>query len=125
MELTDLLRLAAGLALAIVAAVVIWRIVARRSRLPSHTPESLQQVAQARYEPDEQPASLISEQIEEMVRAELAQHPDLSGVSLDFGTADDGSLEIWFQGDRYPDPSQLPDERVRGAIQRAVERFNR
>lgn len=125
MQLTDNLGLAAGLALAIVAAVVVWRIRARRRRLPSHTPESLKQVAQARYEPEEEHASLISEQIEEMVRAELAQHADLRGVSLDFGTAEDGSLEIWFQDKRYSDLSQLPDARVRAAIEQAVEKFNR
>lgn len=125
MQLSDILGVAAGLALGIVAALVAWRIKARRTRLSSDTPESLQRVAQARYDPDEKPAALVSEQIEEMVRTDLAQHPDLSDVSLDFGTAADGTLEIWYGGQRYSDPAQIPEERVRSAIQRAVETFNR
>lgn len=88
-------------------------------------PDSLRQVSQARIEGDEKPASLISEQIEEMVRAELAQHTDLAGAELDFGTGPDGSLEIWFNGQQYASADLIPDQRVRSAITRAVETFNR
>lgn len=118
-------RLVIGLGIVILIALVVWRMRTRRGQLPEQMPESLQQVAEARLDPDEQAASLISEQIEEMVRKELAQHTDLAGRSLDFGTAADGSLEIWFDGQRYAEPAQIPDQRVRSAIERAVATFNR
>lgn len=125
MDTTTALGLALGLGLVIVIALIIWRTQARRSNLPDQMPESLEQVADARLEPDEAAASLVSEQIEEMVRKELAQHADLADRSPDFGTAADGSLEIWFDGQRYSEPAQVPDQRVRSAIERAVQTFNR
>ncbi len=125
MELSNLIGIAAGTALVIAIALVIWRASAGRQRLPSEMPDSLRQVSQARIDPDELPASLISEQIEEMVRAELAKHVDIAPASLDFATAADGSLEVWYDGQRYADPQQIDDERVRSAIVRAVEAFNR
>lgn len=125
MDLTSGLGLALGLGVIIVIALIAWRMAAGRSKPASGMPESLQQVSQARIEGDEKPASLISEQIEEMVRTELAQYPDLSGAQLDFGTAPDGALEIWFDGQQYASADLVPDERVRSAITRAVETFNR
>ncbi len=125
MDLTSGVGLAIGIGLAIVIALIVWRVLARRSSGSEAMPESLQQVSDARYEADEKPASLISEQIEEMLRTELAQHPDLASTELDFGTAANGSLEIWFGGQKYSSAELIPDERVRSAITRAVETFNR
>jgi hypothetical protein len=44
---------------------------------------------------------------------------------LDFGTAIDGSLEIWVDGERYNSVEEIPDERIRRAIAEAVEKYNR
>ncbi|MEE9514090.1 MAG: hypothetical protein V3V46_08425, partial [Anaerolineales bacterium] len=49
----------------------------------------------AHLEKGEEQASPISEQVEEMVRKRLAEYPDLTEQVVDFGTAEDGSLEIW------------------------------
>ena len=73
---------------------------------------------------DEEQASPISEQIEEMVRKRLAEYPDLAEQVVDFGTAVDGSLEIWIADKRYTSVDDIPDDRVREAISEAVKEFN-
>ena len=65
-----------------------------------------------------------SSEIEEMVKMDLAQYPDLSDVSLDFGTGEDEGLEIWIDGERYSGVSAVPDDRIRGSIEKAVNSFN-
>jgi hypothetical protein len=82
-------------------------------------------VSQARIDPGEQEASLVSEQIESMVQAELAAYPDLADAQLDFGSAADGSLVIWYQGQKYVGVDQVPEPRLRQAIERAVDAFNK
>ena len=69
-------------------------------------------------------ASVVSEQIEEMVKQKLAQYPDLSAVRLDFGTGSDEALVIWVGDQRYQEVDQIPDERIRQAISESVEAFN-
>lgn len=78
----------------------------------------------AHLEVGEEQASLISEQVEGMVRKRLAEYPDLAGQVVDFGTAADGSLEIWIADKRYTNVDDIPDARVRDAISEAVEAFN-
>jgi hypothetical protein len=53
-----------------------------------------------------------------------AINPDLAGQVVDFGTAEDGSLEIWIADKRYTNVDDIPDARVRDAISEAVEAFN-
>ena len=77
-----------------------------------------------RLEKGEKQASPISEQIEEMVRKRLAEYPDLAEQVVDFGTAEDGSLEIWIADKRYASADDVPDVRVRDAISEAVKEFN-
>jgi hypothetical protein len=97
----------------------------RRGRLSGGEPgPASAQIADARLDEGERPASLVSEQIEQMVRARLAEHPDLADVSLDFGAAGDGSIDIWVSGEQYDNPDDIPDERIREAIRAAVEAFN-
>ena len=78
----------------------------------------------AHLEKGEEQASLISEQIEEMVRKRLAEYPDLAEQVVDFGTAEDGSLEIWIADKLYASADDIPDVRVRDAISEAVKEFN-
>ena len=75
-------------------------------------------------EKGEEQASPISEQIEGMVQIRLAEYPDLAGQVVDFGTAADGSLEIWIADKRYTNVDDIPDSRMRDAISEAVEAFN-
>jgi hypothetical protein len=92
------------------------------------TPEwlsGMKSVAETEDEPGEFEASPISEQVEEMARQLLKSHSDLGEVDLDFGTAIDGSLEIWVNSERYSAIEEIPDERIRNAISEAVDKFNR
>jgi hypothetical protein len=81
-------------------------------------------LSDAVLEDGEEQASPISEQIEGMVQMRLAEYPDLAGQVVDFGTAEDGSLEIWIADKRYTNVDDIPDARVRDAISEAVEAFN-
>ncbi len=78
----------------------------------------------AHLDKGEEQASPISEQIEEMVRKQLAAFPDLAKQVVDFGSAADGSLEIWIADKRYTSVDDIPDARVREAISEAVKEFN-
>jgi len=86
---------------------------------------TLNRLGQARVEPGERAATLVAEQIEELVRRRLAQDASMANLALDFATAADGSLEIWVGGVLYRSSEEIPDERVRKAIAEAVEEFNR
>jgi len=99
----------------------------KRQKL-KETPEwlsGMKSVAETEDEPGEFEASPIGEQIEEMARQLLKLHTDLGEVNLDFGTAMDGSLEIWVNSERYSSIEEIPDERIRNAINEAVDKFNR
>lgn len=69
-------------------------------------------------------AAASSEAIEELANQTLAK-AGLAGIRVDFGTAHDGSLEIWIGEDRYMSVDSIPDERVRRAVAEAVASFNR
>ncbi|MGA9532501.1 MAG: hypothetical protein WBR18_07275 [Anaerolineales bacterium] len=116
-----------ALVVIIVVLLALWRINVRRQieKMPPATPPGMGAVRQAVIDPGEQEASLVSEQIESMVQAELAAYPELADAHLDFGTAADGSLVIWFQGEKYVGADQVPEPRLRQAIERAVETFNK
>ena len=128
MDLSKIVGLLVGLLIGIVILLVIWAIFVRRrtkeieeGELP---PESLDSVSEAKIDPDEQAASLVSEQIEEMVKQRLASYPDLAEVKLDFATGPDESLVVWVDNQSYSDIDQIPDDRIRSAIAEAVETFN-
>jgi hypothetical protein len=128
MDLSNVIAVLVGLLLGIVALLVIWVAVVRRrtaaieeSEIP---PESMDAVSEAKFEPNEKAASLVSEQIEEMVKQRLAAYPDLANVKLDFATGTDKSLEVWVNDQNYADIDQIPDDRIRSAISEAVESFN-
>lgn len=70
-------------------------------------------------------ASPVSEVIEDMVRARMASDPDLKGITLDFGTSDDGGLEIWLGDECYQGVDALPNSRLKGHIAAAVAEYNR
>jgi hypothetical protein len=75
-------------------------------------------------DPSERQASATSEAIEKLVNDALVK-AGLGGTQVDFGTAHDGSLEIWIGDQRYTSVEALPDPRIRQAVADAVAAFNR
>lgn len=126
MDLINLIGIVIALALAITLALILWGyMVRRRMQDLASQPKSLSSVAKAKLEEDEWIASLTSEHIEEDVKERLKQFPELAGVRLDFGSASDGSLQIRIDESTYTSVDDIPDARIRKAIEQAVEEFNR
>jgi hypothetical protein len=126
---TQIFLIIAGIFLVfILLALIIWRRGSRKRSVAQQDEAEIHArmagITDATLETGERQASMISEQIEEMVKMDLAQYPDLSDVSLDFGTGEDGGLEIWIDGERYSEVSTIPDDRIRRSIEKAVNSFN-
>jgi hypothetical protein len=126
---TQIFLIVAGIFLVfILLALIIWRRGSRKRSVAQQDEAEIHArmagITDATLETGERQASMISEQIEEMVKMDLAQYPDLSDVSLDFGTGEDGGLEIWLDGERYSEVSAVPDDRIRVSIEKAVNSFN-
>ncbi len=126
---TQIFLIVAGIFLVfILLALIIWRKGSRKRSAAQQDEAEIHArmagITDATLESGERQASMISEQIEEMVKMDLAQYPDLSDVSLDFGTGEGGGLEIWIDGERYSEVSAIPDDRIRGSIEKAVSSFN-
>jgi hypothetical protein len=73
----------------------------------------------------ERQASAAAEVLESIIQRRMAAEPALAGQRLDFGTAPDGSLEIWWNGQTYTGVDQVPDARVRDLIALATDEFNK
>ena len=74
---------------------------------------------------DELQAAPISEAVEDLVNQRLASLPGLAGTRVDFGTAADGSLEIWIGDQRYTSVDEIRDRRIRQAVADAVASYNK
>jgi hypothetical protein len=74
---------------------------------------------------EELQATPISEAVEDLVNQRLATIPDLAHTRLDFGSAADGSLEIWIGDSRYTSIEAIPDPRIRQAVREAVDAYNK
>jgi hypothetical protein len=106
--------------------LVVWTLIVRtRWGKKSGLGKDLEMVEDAKYEEGEKPASLVSEQIEERVKQILSAKGLTNGHEIDFGTAADGSLEIWVDGVAYVNVGDIPDTAIREAVGEAVEEFNR
>ncbi len=97
---------------------------AKAEDVPS-SPEWVQSVSQRVSDNVERIASPVSEEIEELVRVQLASRPELKGINLDFGTSADGGLEIWIDDELYEDVKSIKDDRIRRLIQEAVDTYNK
>ncbi len=73
----------------------------------------------------ERQASAAAEALQAIVRRRMEADPAFTGQSLDFGTAADGSLEIWVGGQLFGGVNQVPDPRLRELIAQAADEFNR
>lgn len=77
------------------------------------------------HDPGEKLAAPFAEQIEDIVQARLAKHPQLSKYKVDFGSAPDGSLEIHVNGQAFTEIDALPDESLKRLIREAVETWRK
>lgn len=77
------------------------------------------------HDPGERVAAPFAEQIEDILRAILSADPALAALDVDLGTAPDGGLEIWVNGERHTDIDLIPDERLRQTIRQAIEKWER
>lgn len=124
-EISDLLVTVIIVMGALVLLFIAWNlIVRRRKEIYFHTPAALDDVSEAQIEGDELRASLVSEEIEERVKHILKESGTTLSEDLDFGTASDGSLRIWYGGKAYSQVEEIPDRVVREAVAKAVEKFN-
>ncbi len=126
MSLSPLIQLGIlfGIVLLLVVALLAWFIYNRGERIKGPAKEIQAMTADAKVGNDERPSSVIAEQIEEMVKQKLAVYPDLASMVLDFGTMPDGTMDVWVNKCQYDDIKDIPDERIRTAIQEAVKKFN-
>lgn len=76
------------------------------------------------YDEGEKVASPFAEQIEDILRAKVENDPYLKSFKIDFGTADDGGLEIWVDGTKYDGVASLPDEKLKETLLQAVKDWN-
>lgn len=76
------------------------------------------------FDPGEDLAAAFAEQIEDILHHLMAQDPQLSSLDLDLGTAPDGGIEYHFQGESYTNADEIPDERIRSLIKRAIDLYN-
>lgn len=72
------------------------------------------------HDPGEKLASPFVEQIEDIVRARLQAHPELSHYEVDLGSAPDSSLEIWVNGQKFDKIEDLPDDGLRQVFHEAI-----
>ena len=70
-------------------------------------------------------AAPFAEQIEDIVQAKLDADPSLSQFKVDLGTALDGGLEIWVNGEKYLDVKSLPDERLQQVFLDAISQWDK
>jgi hypothetical protein len=126
MSLSPLIQLAIlfGVLLLLVVALLAWFIANRGSRMKGPSQEVQAMIPDAKVDAYERPSSVIAEQIEETVKRKLVDYPDLADTVFDFGSMPDGTVDIWVNKHQYDDVKDVPDERIRKAIQEAVEQFN-
>jgi hypothetical protein len=74
------------------------------------------------HDAGERLAAPFAEQIEDILRAKLDSDP-FNKFEIDFGSAKDGSLEIWVNGKMYPSVDELPDEGLKQAFREAVKKW--
>jgi len=77
------------------------------------------------HDPGEDLAAPFAEQIEDILRAELAKDPELSRQDVDLGTGPDGGIEFHIGGETYTSVEAIPDPRIQAALQRSIEKYNR
>jgi hypothetical protein len=136
-----------GVSVVVLIAVLVWlfnrasRVNLTRPDSPDEKPEWMREMPPKEtiaatqadgegitlfdYDEGEQLAAPFAEQVEDILRAELSKDPALAALNIDLGTTQDGGLEIWVDGKAYTSIDQLPDERLRAAIRRASQKWQK
>lgn len=100
-----------------------------RSVLPVETMSALKEnngeVGVYAHQEGEKLAAPFAEQIEDILRSKLEADPYLKQFKVDLGTAADGSLEIWINGEPFNGIEALPDERLKTAFRQAKDQWSR
>ncbi|MBK6792039.1 MAG: hypothetical protein IPG80_05735 [Anaerolineales bacterium] len=76
------------------------------------------------HDEGEKLAAPFAEQIEDVLRAKVESDPYLKSFNIDFGTAPDGGLEIWVNGEKYEGVANLPDEQLKKTFLQVVKEWN-
>lgn len=76
------------------------------------------------YDEGEKVAAPFAEQIEDVLRARVAADPALKPYDIDFGTSEDGSLDIWVNGEKYNGVASLPFEDLKQTLLQVVKDWN-
>jgi len=76
------------------------------------------------HDAGERLASPFAEQIEDILRAKLDSDP-FNKFEIDFGSAKDGSLEIWVNGKMYASVDEIPDAGLKQAFHEAVKKWEK
>lgn len=131
---TGLLLVVLGVVLLFVVGLVVAAIVLasnRTNNTGTGTSSSIPQqnytqmmAPEARVERGERTSSLVSEQIEQMVKRRIGGYLDKHSLRLDFGTVPSGGVAFWLNDQRYDDIEAIPDGTIRQAIREAVAEFN-
>lgn len=84
-------------------------------------------VAQAPVAPPvvQPPAAAPAEEIQNRVRAKVAKYSDLRRVKLDFAPSPDGSMQVWVDKNKFDSIDQIPDQRLRDAIEEALDEWTK
>jgi hypothetical protein len=122
---TYTLMLGLAMLAALVGVVAYRRLRAGGQSLPGLAAKAPSNPGRESGERGERQASAAAEVLESIIQRRMAAEPALAGQRLDFGTAPDGSLEIWWNGQAYTGVDQVPDARVRNLIALATDEFNK
>jgi hypothetical protein len=76
------------------------------------------------HDAGERLAAPFAEQIEDILRAKLDSDP-FNKFEIDFGSAKDGSLEIWVNGKMYASVDEIPDAGLKQAFDEAVKKWEK
>ena len=76
------------------------------------------------HDEGEKVAAPFAEQIEDVLRAKAQSDSYLKTFDIDFGTAADGGLEIWVNGEKFNGVASLPDEQLKQTLLQVVKEWN-
>jgi hypothetical protein len=112
------------LSILLIIVVIAW-IFTRTNHLNiTRTPEA-EGYSSKRFSRDrgDEPALPYAEQIEKIVRAELAARPGLDSYAVDFDIAPGGGLQITVDGRTYLEIRSIPEEPIRAIIDHAIASY--
>lgn len=72
----------------------------------------------------EHEASAFVEQIEDILHSKMEKNPMLSSFKVDFGTGQDGSLEIWVNGEKFESVDAITDETLKQALKDSIREWD-